>query len=327
MTELALVLTAGLGTRLRPLTRDRAKAGLPVAGEPLIRRILRWLRAQAVSEVVLNLHHRPETIAREVGDGSDMGLRVRYSWEPTLLGSAGGPRHAIGLLASERFLIVNGDMLTDPSLQAMADLHRESCALVTMALIANPDPIRYGGVEVSPDGWVRGFTPRGSATPGYHFVGVQIAEARTFADLADGDVVESVADLYPRLIARNPHAIRAFVCGAQFHDLGTLPDYLSTCLAVSHDEGGTLLGSRVRIAPDARLTRSVIWNDVEIGAGCELVESVVGDGARIPAGARFARSAIVRAGASAPGPDERRLGDLLVTSFGSGRRPEPRDSR
>ena len=107
----ALVLTAGLGRRLRPLTDVRAKPAVPVAGEALIRRVLSWLAGQGVREAVLNLHHRPETITRVVGDGSALGLRVRYAWEPTLLGSAGGPRAMLPLLEPASTLIVNGDTL------------------------------------------------------------------------------------------------------------------------------------------------------------------------------------------------------------------------
>src|SRR6476661_5084153 len=97
----ALVLTAGLGTRLQPLTYVRAKAAVPVNGDTLARRAVRWLVSHGVTDLVLNLHHRPETITRSVGDGSDMGATVRYSWEEPLLGSAGGPRHALPLLLDE----------------------------------------------------------------------------------------------------------------------------------------------------------------------------------------------------------------------------------
>ena len=103
----ALVLTAGLATRLQPLSAVRAKAALPVAGEALVLRILRWLKRSGVTRVVLNLHHRAETITREVGDGAAIGLDLRYSWETAILGSAGGPARAIPLLDADRFLIVN----------------------------------------------------------------------------------------------------------------------------------------------------------------------------------------------------------------------------
>ena len=94
----ALVLAAGLGTRLQPLTLARAKAAAPVDGEPLARRTIRWLVGHGVRDLVLNLHHKPESIAAVVGDGADLGARVRYSWESPVLGSAGGPRHALPLL-------------------------------------------------------------------------------------------------------------------------------------------------------------------------------------------------------------------------------------
>ena len=86
MTRAALVLTAGLGTRLRPLTDVRAKPAMPVGGQPMIHRIIRALVAQGVDDLVLNLHHLPATLTSIVGDGSDLGARVRYSWEPAILG-------------------------------------------------------------------------------------------------------------------------------------------------------------------------------------------------------------------------------------------------
>src|SRR5579872_7172843 len=109
----ALVLAAGLGLRLRPLTLVRAKPAIPLAGEPLIRRILRWLASHQVTDIVVNLHHLPETITAVVGDGSDVAVAVRYSWEqPRVLGSAGGPACALPPLGRS-FFIVNGDTLSD----------------------------------------------------------------------------------------------------------------------------------------------------------------------------------------------------------------------
>lgn len=311
----ALVLTAGLGTRLRPLTCVRAKGAVPVNGEPLVRRVLRWLVSQDVTDVVLNLHHRPETIARVVGDGADLGARVRYSWEQPVLGSAGGPRHALSLLAGT-FLLVNGDTLTDVDVQALADAHRASGAAVTMALIPNPRPDKYGGVRVSEDGWVAGFTRRGSPEPSYHFIGVQMAERAVFADLEDGVPAESVAGLYPRLMARNARSVRAFISAASFHDIGTADDYLRTSIELAAREGDRLAGGAgVRVDDSARLTRTAVWDDVVIGRGASLVECVVADGCRIPAGARYERCAIVPAAACGPQPDARIEGALLIASY------------
>ena len=135
----ALVLAAGLGTRLRPLTDACAKPAIPVAGEPLIRRIVRWLAAHDVNDLVVNLHYLPHTLTAVLGDGSDLSVRVRYSWEqPRILGSAGGPRHALDIIGDDAFLIVNGDTLTDVNVRALVEAHHQSGALVTLALVPNP---------------------------------------------------------------------------------------------------------------------------------------------------------------------------------------------
>jgi NDP-sugar pyrophosphorylase family protein len=311
----ALVLTAGLGTRLRPLTYVRAKAAVPVNGDPLARRVVRWLASHGVTDQVLNLHHHPHTIAACVGDGADLGARVRYSWENPVLGSAGGPRHALPLLAGGRdtFLLVNGDTLTDVDVAAVLDRHRESNALVTMALIPNPRPDTYGGVQVSGDGFVTGFTRAGAAPVSWHFIGVQAARADAFASLDDGVPAESVNVLYPALMARNPRAVAAFTCDASFRDIGTPADCLRTSVELAGSEGDHMAaGARMDCAASARLVRTAVWDDVAIGEHAELVECIVGDGVRIPAGARYERCAIVRAAGCTPGGAERIDGELLV---------------
>ncbi|MCA1652339.1 MAG: NDP-sugar synthase [Acidobacteria bacterium] len=235
----ALVLTAGLGTRLRPLTYVRAKAAVPVNSEPLARRVIRWLCGHGISDLVLNLHHHPASIAAVVGDGADLGARVRYCWEQPVLSSAGGPRHALPLLGPDTFLLVNGDTLTDVDVPGMVAAHRASGAAVTMALIPNPRPEQYGGVTMR-DGWVTGFTRPGASGPSYHFIGVQVVEPRVFASLPDGVPEETVRRVYPRLMADNPHAVAGFISDAAFQDIGTPRDYLDTSIAIAAVEGDRL---------------------------------------------------------------------------------------
>ncbi len=100
----AIVLTAGLGTRLRPLTDVRAKPAIPVAGVPMVRRIVTWLVGCGVTELVLNLHHLPATLTGVIGQGTELGAKVRYSWEPVVLGSAGGAKQASAILGADRVL-------------------------------------------------------------------------------------------------------------------------------------------------------------------------------------------------------------------------------
>jgi mannose-1-phosphate guanylyltransferase / phosphomannomutase len=299
----ALVLAAGLGTRLHPLTLARAKAAAAVDGEPLVRRTIRWLVSQGFADLVVNLHHQPETITAAVGDGSDLGARVRYSWESPVLGSAGGPRHALPLLVSgagRTAVIVNGDTLTNVDLDAMIDQHRRTGAMVTMALIRNPRPDKYGGVVLDDDRNVAGFVRRGSATPNFHFIGPQIVEADAFMSLEDGVPAESVLGVYPQLMAARRGSVMGFVSDATFHDIGTPADLLQTSLDLAAADGRPGMprhGRDVQIDPSARVERSVLWDRVRVGAGAALTECVVGDNVSIPAGARYTRCAIVN------GPD------------------------
>ena len=297
----ALVLTAGLGTRLRPLTLARAKAAVPVDGEPLASRVICWLAQAGVNDLVLNLHHKPQTITRAIGDGSSLGVRVRYSWESPVLGSAGGPRHALPLLIdgldpAPPLLLVNGDTLTDVDLADLAEHHSRTGALVTMALIPNPRPDKYGGVVLDANDAVTGFTRRGSGVESFHFIGVQAAAPGVFASLADGVFAESVLGIYPAMMASAPGSIRGFVSSASFHDIGTPADLLATSLDLAAADGrqnSPRHGDRVRIDPSARVERSLLWDDVTIEPGSSLRECIVADGVTIAAGERFASKAIV----------------------------------
>jgi NDP-sugar pyrophosphorylase family protein len=317
----ALVLTAGLGTRLEPLTYLRAKAAVPVNGDTLARRVIRWLISNGIADLVLNLHHLPASITASVGDASELGAHVRYSWESPVLGSAGGPRHALPLLVDraenqQRFIIVNGDTLTDVDLDAICSRHAASGAAVTMAVIPNPQPDKYGGVVVSDKGWVTGFTRASSGQPSCHFVGVQVAEARAFDSLADGAPAETVNRLYPDMIAADPESIAAFVCDASFRDIGTPADYLDTSIQLTREEGNHLAsGSRIEIHPTASVTRSAIWDDVKIGAGAELIDCIVCDGAVVPAGAHYQRCAILPGTGRTPKGKQRIEGTLLIADF------------
>lgn len=296
----ALVLTAGLATRLHPLSSARAKAAFPVAGTVLIERILRRLRDAGVRRVVLNLHHRPATITRVVGDGRAFGLAVRYSWEDPLLGSAGGPRRALPLLEADRFFLVNGDTLTDVDLGALAAAHRAHGALVTLA-VTRGDVSRYGGVRVGPAGEVTGFVRAGagaSTRDTWHFVGVQAAEAAAFADVPADRPSETIAQLYPRLLAGRAGAVRAFRTEAAFLDIGTPADYLAAVRQVAAQEGRPLdVGRDCAIHPTARVVDSVLWDRVAVGPGARVERSVLADGVEIPAGAVIRDAAVARGAA------------------------------
>jgi NDP-sugar pyrophosphorylase family protein len=224
-----------------------------VAGEPIIRRIVRWLVVQDVRDLVVNLHYLPQTVTAVLGDGSDLSARVRYSWEqPQILGSAGGPRHALDIIGDETFLIVNGDTLTNLDLRALIDAHRGSDALVTLALVLNREPQKYGGVIMQADGIVTGFATRETAAASsLHFIGVQVVQADAFRQLTPGQSASSIGGLYDALIAARPGALRGFVSDARFWDIGTIADYERTSAEFTEREKG--VGSLFR-SPSAKKT-------------------------------------------------------------------------
>ena len=268
---------------------------MPVAGEPLVRRLLRYGAGWGVRDFVLNLHYLPETITAHVGRRRDLGVRVRYSFESPVLGSAGGPRKALSLLPDEDFFIINGDTLTNVDLHALAENHRETGALVTIAVIPNECPDRYGGLIVDSSGRFHSVVPAGSHVRSYHVVGVQMAHPSAFARLPLNEPAESIGAVYKGLVTENLGNVRAFLCAADFWDVGTPADYLDACLSIGKAEGGVLqIGRRSVIERSARVTDSIIWDDVTVGAGATLERCIVADGVKIPSGASFRNCAIIQ---------------------------------
>ena len=321
----------------------RAKPAVPVAGVPLVRRIIQWLVTYGVTDIILNLHHRPDTITTVVGDGRDLGARVRYSWEPRLLGSGGGPRRALPLFDTDRCFIINGDTLTDVDLKAMIETHLGTSAAVTLALVPNPDPWWYGGVVLDDAGRILKFTTsfrRAAATtsgatphqrpqPGasgrqpdlYHFVGVQIVERRIFSTLPEGEPAESVSGLYRTLIAQGTR-VQAFTCHAAFHDIGTPTDYLRTSLRFARAEGHDTIpaGVDTSIGADARIERTAIWDRVSIGPGCQLIDCIVTDDVQVPAGTALSKAILIAENRCAAVDDGRIIGNARTFPLDEGAR-------
>ena len=266
----------------------------------MIHRILRRLAAGGVTDVVLNLHHLPQTLTRVVGDGSDLGIRVRYSIEqPRVLGSAGGPRLALPLLTDDPLLVVNGDTLTDIDLAALAHAHAETNALVTLALVPNHEFERYGGVVLDDRRRVTTFVPRGlSAKGSFHFVGVQLAARSVFAALPPGEPANTIGGVYDALIARNPGAVRGFVCEAEFWDVGTVDDYwrMSDAFAARENGDDVQYGRGGSIDPTARIRHSILWDDVQVGADALVEDCILTDGARIAPGAVHKNQVVIGRG-------------------------------
>ena len=305
-----LVLTAGLGTRLDPLTRLVAKAAVPLDDRTLVEHVLAGLSSQGVRNVVLNLHHRPASITSVVADGRHLGLRARYSWEHPLLGSAGGPRHALGLLASDPFLVVNGDTLCDVDIRALIAQHTRSRALVTMAVVPNPAPDQYNGIAVNDRDEITGFVPKGQADGTWHYVGYQVVQASVFASLADGVPAETVAGIYREMVMSAPGRICVFRLNKPFLDVGTPRDYLDTVWQV---RGRST--SRAPAVSGPEIARSIIWPEARVAPGAHLDDCIVAGPVSVPERFTASGKVIVPASVATPGDRAEIAGDLAIFSI------------
>ncbi|MEO7189674.1 MAG: NDP-sugar synthase [Vicinamibacterales bacterium] len=311
----ALVLTAGVGRRLDPLTRLVAKPAMPLDGDTLIEHIVAWLtRRCGVRQLVLNLHHRPASITARVADGQHLGARVRYSWERQLLGSAGGPRRALPLLETDPFLIVNGDTLCDVDVAGLVAQHVQTGAEVTMAVIPNPSPDHYGGVMLDRDDAVVGFPTRGRAQGSSHFVGVQAVNRSVFEGLDEGVPAETVAGLYRQMLRDRPGSLRGYRMDTAFLDVGTPRDYLDAVLRVRGDAAPIAAPT---IDPSARLTRTVVWPDARVGADVQLDSCIVAGAVVLPAGFSAQSSVLVPASLVTDGDIVEIRGDVALFAIGT----------
>jgi NDP-sugar pyrophosphorylase family protein len=222
----AMVLAAGEGTRLRPLTRDMPKPMLPLGGRPLIGHLVSLLREHGVTDVAVNLHHRPEAIIAYLGDGSSFGVRVTYSCEETLLGSAGAVKK-LAPFFDESFFVLYGDVLTDISLSALAECHRRHGAALTMALHEADEPSRCGIAEVDAAGMVRRFREKPAPQDVFSTwanAGVYAAEPSILELVPEDSFFDFGGNLIPLLLARG-QGVGAYLSSSYFLDIGSVERY------------------------------------------------------------------------------------------------------
>jgi NDP-sugar pyrophosphorylase family protein len=200
-----MVLAAGLGTRLRPLTDDRPKAMVEVGGRPLITYNLDLLRRFGIVDVVINLHWHGRVIRDALGDGSALGLRIRYSPEDPLLDTGGGIKHAEGMLAGDDFVVMNADTVSDVPLDRVIERHRARGAAATLVLRHDAEQARYGLIEIDPDDRVRRMLGKPADAPSaltpYMFAGVHVLSPLVFRFMPAGGIFSITRDTYPAMMA------------------------------------------------------------------------------------------------------------------------------
>jgi mannose-1-phosphate guanylyltransferase len=318
----AMILAAGLGTRLRPITYGMPKPMVPVLNRPVMEHSARLLARHGFEQAVANLHWFPETIEGHFGDGSAFGLDLSYSREEALLGTAGGVRNAAGFLG-DSFLVVAGDALTDIDLTAMREFHESHDGLATMATKRVADTEQFGVVIASGDGRVQGFQEKPDPAEAlsdlantciYMFraeVFDHFPEPGTSKDAGPDDPPEFAdwaKDVFPALLEADvpfySHEIDAY-----WNDIGNLDELRQGNLDALRGEvrvepGAPEVADGVRSASPLEGAEvsapALVGERVELGEGVRLEGPVVvGDGCRIGDGA-VARDAILLEGAEMP---------------------------
>ncbi|MFN8216425.1 MAG: NDP-sugar synthase [Solirubrobacterales bacterium] len=317
-----MILAAGLGTRLRPITYRMPKPMVPVLNRPVMEHIVRLLAGQGFSEAIANLHWFPDLIRDHFGDGSRFGLELSYSYEEHLLGTSGGVRKVADFLG-DSFLIISGDALTDIDLAAMREVHESHAGIATLATKRVQDTSQFGVAITGSDGRIQGFQEKpdpAEALSDLANCGIYMFRSEVFdffpgpgASKAAGNgdpegFADWAMDVFPRLLEADvpfySHEIEAY-----WNDIGNLDelrestvDALTGAVAVER-EGETCDGFR---SGTAAADEGELKGPVLIGPGAEIADdvridgpAVIGDGARVGAGSRL-KEVIVLPGAELP---------------------------
>jgi mannose-1-phosphate guanylyltransferase len=311
----AVVLVGGLGTRLRPLTAGTPKQMLPVAGRPMIERVLSTLRGHGVDDVVLSIGYQPSAFRDAYPDETVAGVAIHYAQEPEPLDTAGAIRFAAESAGiRERFLVVNGDVITDLDVTALVAFHERSGAEGTIALTQVEDPSQFGVVPTDEDGRVIEFVekpPPGEAPTDLINAGYYVLEASVLDRIAGGRRVNVERETFPAMVADG--CLYALADPGYWLDVGTLERYLQANLDVLDGVRPLTLEPVGRAKVDGEAVAPVIFGDgSHISAGAVVERSVlgdgvfVGDGARVEgsvllAGARVGKDAVVRRSVLGPG--------------------------
>jgi mannose-1-phosphate guanylyltransferase len=319
----AMVMAAGLGTRLRPLTYEIPKPLVPVANRPIMEHILGLLGRNGLDEVVANLHWFPDTIRDRFGDGSGLGIELTYSYEEELLGTAGGVRNVREYFGSDAFLVMAADALTDVDLGALAEAHRANDGIATLATKRVPNVSEFGVVVTGTDGRVQGFQEKPDPAEALSDLAncmIYVLEPEAFDYFPDEPVIDFALDVFPALLEHDV-PFHVHVTDGYWNDVGSLPEYLAGNLdvlagAVAVEPAGEimegnadveageagingrlLVGEGAEIAAEARIDGpAVIGPGARIGAGSMVKESVLLPGAEVPAATLLAGSIVGRRG-------------------------------
>ena len=314
----AVVLVGGFGTRLRPLTYSTPKQMLPVVNRPMIERVLQHLGAHGVERAALSLGYRPDAFRDAYPEGRCHGVDLHYAVEPEPLDTAGAIRFAaLDAGIADRFLVVNGDVLTDLDIGALVALHEKRRAEGTIALHRVDDPSAFGVVPTEPDGRVSAFIekpPRDEAPTDLINAGTYVLEPSVLARIAEGIPVNVERKTFPEMVAEG--TLYALDGDTYWIDAGTPRTYLRANLDLIRGRRGepedglhpsasvvgsvaeSVVGPGATIERGAVVSRSVLLAGAKVHAGAIVADSVVGPGATVGRAAHVEAGTVLGDGVS-----------------------------
>jgi mannose-1-phosphate guanylyltransferase/mannose-1-phosphate guanylyltransferase/phosphomannomutase len=303
-----MIMAAGIGTRLRPVTDLVPKPMAPIANRPALYHMLSLLKRHGVSEVVINLHHLPELIKGYLGDGSLLGMDITYSFERELLGTAGGVKNNAEFLGDDTFLVMSGDALTDVDVTGLVAAHRRYGSIATMAVKEVADPSQYGVVVADDDDRVVGFQEKPSLQEARSHLcncGMYVFEPEILSHIFEGKFDDFGKRVFPDLLKQGVE-FHAHTIDEYWSDVGNLKEYIRG--------NGDALAGRVGIEVPGDEIRPGVWVEdgtelpsslyveppVLIGRKCRIGEDVViegpaviGDGSTLGRASRTARALLL----------------------------------
>lgn len=302
----AMILAAGFGTRLFPLTIDRTKPAIPFLGKPLVGYVAEYVAKFGFKDVVVNLHHQPESVKKALGDGTDFGVKIHYTEEnPQILGTAGALDNARHLLEDDTFVIVNGKIITDIDISAAVETHKNSGAIATMVLKPNIKREKFTEVNQK-DGFLTGFgdyahpftaeeirDKTSELSAPMMFTGIHILEPKVFEYIPRNQYSDIVPYFYNPAL-KNGEKIAVHITDANWFELSTIPRYLDVSLEMMKG-ASVLAGENCIVSGRATIKDSIMWDNVKIGDDAHLYRTIIADDVVIPAGEHFENAAIVRA--------------------------------
>ncbi|MGI6434578.1 MAG: sugar phosphate nucleotidyltransferase [Syntrophomonadaceae bacterium] len=329
-----MIMAAGVGSRLMPLTMYVPKPMIPLANRPLMDNILHWLHGQQFTSLICNLHYQPQMISDYFGNGQDWGVSLEYSLENELLGTAGGVKNCEWFL-NETFAVVSGDALTDIQLARMMQYHKARGALATIALKAVTDVEQFGIVVTNDNGRIERFQekPRPEeACSRLANTGIYIFEPEIFKYIPPRQFYDFGKQLFPHLV-KIKAPFFGMVVEDYWCDIGSLRTYreaqvdaiagrvaMSLPGQVVTMPGGArvLLGADVKIgekvkwqgvnvvgdgcviADGTSIANSVLWNHTTVGRESRLEEAVLGNNCLLGNRVHIAAGAVINSGCEFP---------------------------